>query len=73
MSDDIHSCSYYCEYPACIKRQRDYMRERLLERKWVGLTDDDIDTLQLGLMREYRHGTYALARAVEKLLEEKNT
>ena len=41
-------------------------------REWVGLTDEDIDILQLGLMRENRHGTYALARAIEKLLKEKN-
>ena len=42
------------------------------KREWQGLTDEDIDILQLGLMREYRHGTYALARAIEKLLKEKN-
>lgn len=29
MSDDIHSCSYYCEYPACIKRQRNALRDQL--------------------------------------------
>lgn len=26
---DIHSCSYYCNRPACIKAQRDEMRERI--------------------------------------------
>jgi len=25
--EDIHSCSYYCERPECIKRQRDEMRD----------------------------------------------
>ena len=25
----IHSCSYYCERPECIKRQRDELREDL--------------------------------------------
>jgi hypothetical protein len=39
--DDIHSCSYYCEYPACIKRQRDEMREKLFNRKWQGLTQKE--------------------------------
>ena len=33
----IHSCSYYCERPDCIKAQRDELRERLaqLEQKPV--------------------------------------
>ncbi len=26
---DIHSCSYYCDRPECIKQQRDELRERL--------------------------------------------
>jgi hypothetical protein len=25
---DIHSCSYYCDRPACIKAQRDDLRDR---------------------------------------------
>jgi hypothetical protein len=25
---DIHSCSYYCDRPACIKAQRDELRDR---------------------------------------------
>jgi hypothetical protein len=30
MSDyDIHSCGYYCDKPACIKAQRDELRDRL--------------------------------------------
>ena len=29
MTDDIHSCSHYCERPECIKRQRDELRGRL--------------------------------------------
>ena len=29
MIDDIHSCSYYCDRPECIKRQRDELRERM--------------------------------------------
>ncbi len=24
---DVHSCSYYCDRPACIKAQRDELRE----------------------------------------------
>ena len=29
MTDDIHSCSYYCDRPECIKRQRDELREQV--------------------------------------------
>ena len=29
MSDEIHSCSYYCDRPACIKEQRDKMRDAM--------------------------------------------
>ena len=28
---DIHSCSYYCERPECIKAQRDELRDRLAQ------------------------------------------
>lgn len=28
MSEDIHTCSYYCERPACIKAQRNELREQ---------------------------------------------
>lgn len=65
---------------AAKQKQWDMDRVELLQkvrgmarREWVSLTDDDIDILQLGLMREHRHGTAALARAVEKMLRSKNT
>ncbi len=29
MTDDIHSCSYYCDRIECVKRQRDELREKL--------------------------------------------
>ena len=28
---DIHSCSYYCNKPACIKEQRDELRAKYVE------------------------------------------
>jgi hypothetical protein len=28
---DIHSCSYYCDRPKCIKAQRDELRDKLAE------------------------------------------
>lgn len=30
MTDDIHSCSYYCERPACVRAQRDELRDRFM-------------------------------------------
>jgi len=29
---DVHSCSYYCDRPKCIKAQRDELRERLAQQ-----------------------------------------
>jgi len=39
MSDtDIHSCGYYCDKPACIKAQRNQLRNNLYEiyEVWAG-------------------------------------
>jgi hypothetical protein len=36
MSDyDIHSCGYYCDRPACIKTQRDELRDKLFSDQVV--------------------------------------
>jgi hypothetical protein len=36
MSDtDIHSCGYYCDRPACLKAQRDELRDKLFEGQAV--------------------------------------
>lgn len=38
MTDQIHSCSYFCDRPACIKAQRDELRNRLAEApRWVSV------------------------------------
>jgi hypothetical protein len=37
MSDyDIHSCGYYCDRPACVKAQRDKLRDKLFEIRTSG-------------------------------------
>ena len=47
---DIHTCSYYCDRPACIKAQRDELREQLEARQAVNeqpavpLPEYDINT-----------------------------
>jgi hypothetical protein len=52
----LHTCSYYCERPECIRAQRDGLRQKLEQaeqivpsdysnshqREWVGLTDEEI-------------------------------
>jgi len=32
---ELHSCSYFCEKPACIKAQRDEMRDALFDQHTV--------------------------------------
>jgi O-succinylbenzoate synthase len=38
--DEIHSCSYYCINPACIKAQRDELRDKLENMK--GNPNEDV-------------------------------
>jgi hypothetical protein len=46
---DIHSCSYYCERPACIKAQRDELRARVaeLERQYEPIAWQWLDSMQI--------------------------
>lgn len=68
---DVHSCSYYCDRPECVKAQRDEFRERLLQREWQGLTDEEIEDLYFD---RFSMGELdAFARAIEAKLKEKNT
>ena len=43
----IHTCSYYCERPDCIRAQRDELRQKLeqAEKQGVGLTDEEVGGL----------------------------
>ena len=76
--DDIHSCSYFCDRPACVKAQRDKLREILYEREWVGLTNreiqeiaDRIEVDEVLLKTPTWHIRFA--RAVQRKLKGKNT
>jgi hypothetical protein len=62
---DIHSCSYYCDRPDCIKTQRDELRDKV----WVGLTDAEIDSAMKSCNTT---DTYKYFRAIEQALKEKN-
>ena len=33
MTDRIHTCSYYCHHAACIKAQRDELRDKYVATK----------------------------------------
>jgi hypothetical protein len=44
---DIHSCSYYCERPACIKAQRDKLREALAQPVQPTLSDIEQYRMQM--------------------------
>ena len=75
---DVHSCSYYCDRPECIKAQRDELRERLAQpeqesqRQWRGLTDEDIAEIaeKLGLADV---AWVDLMQAIERRLKKRNT
>ncbi|MEN9588589.1 MAG: hypothetical protein RLZZ481_375 [Pseudomonadota bacterium] len=51
MTETIHSCSYYCHIPACIKAQRDELRDKLAAmqqpREWQELTRGEIESWDL--------------------------
>jgi hypothetical protein len=65
----IHSCSYYCDNPACIKAQRDELRTRLLHRAWQGLTDGEIEKINSNCTD---WGAFEYERTIEQALKEKN-
>jgi len=43
IADEIHSCSYYCDRPECIKAQRDELRDKLVQPKPMACTHEWID------------------------------
>jgi len=62
---DIHSCGYYCDRHACVKAQRNELRDKLFAKEWVGLTDKEIeDCLEMSIQ-----GT---CRAIEAKLKDNN-
>ena len=46
---DIHSCSYYCDRPECIKAQRDELRERLVSMNDRELMQQALEALEANL------------------------
>ena len=68
MSDyDIHSCGYYCDRHACIKRQRDELRDKLFVKEWVGFSDEE------NLSASWTDGSFGAGwKMAEAKLKEKN-
>lgn len=55
---DVHSCSYYCDRPECIKAQRDELRERLAQAEQEpvnGITKDKALKQVLETLEEMNH------------------
>ena len=44
--NEIHSCSYYCDRPACIKAQRDELREKLARQEQESFSPEAIRATQ---------------------------
>jgi len=74
MTDDIHSCSLFCDLPACIKRQRDEYRQGLIDAlpvqpaAPVALTDAHLCVILLGIeptTKRLPPGFKEFARAIE--------
>lgn len=66
---DIHSCGYYCNRPACIEAQRNELRDKLLAKEWVGLTEQE----QSDIAWEKDKSRIWIVTATEAKLKEKNT
>lgn len=56
MTAEIHTCSYYCERPECIKRQRDEMRDRMA----AALAQQPAAAMGEEIMVNAAHGVYTL-------------
>lgn len=85
---DIHSCSYYCDRPDCIKAQRDKLRDKVFDRKkdelkakmrevkkreWVGLTEDEVMQEWFSVTLVAKQDLMKFAKAIEAKLKEKNS
>jgi len=70
MTDQIHSCSYYCLLPSCVKAQRDELRD-----KFVAIPDThrvvSVETLEHLYSSAYYDEDEALIRAIIDNKEQK--
>lgn len=56
MSTDIHSCSYYCDHPKCIERQRDELRDKFFVQWELKERVNDLFTKYLDVQEESDSG-----------------
>ena len=65
---DVHSCSYYCDRPECIKAQRDELRDRLVSMTDRELMQQALDALEANL-GNWAAKTKAIAALRERLAQ----
>jgi hypothetical protein len=53
--------------------EQDEQWAKMINRKWQGLSDDELDALNGSPMALEYSGLYKFARAIEQALKEKNT
>jgi hypothetical protein len=67
---NIHTCSYYCERPECIKAQRDELRQKLEQAE----KQEPVAWHEPGAYGNVTtHKDWALVNGWEPLYKEKNT
>jgi len=69
---DIHSCGYYCDRHACVKAQRNELRDKLFAKEWVGLTDDEYEAMAEQYVTNCYFDTLKYAKAIEAKLKDNN-
>lgn len=60
---DLHSCSYYCTRPACVRAQRDELRDRI----FGDVTQEDVDAFVRSLRSQGTPWADGCANVILKL------
>lgn len=64
---EVHSCSYFCDRPACIKAQRDELRDRATSLPPQGAASPDPQLLKFYAVSDYPSLVAAMLHHIEKL------
>ena len=67
---DLHTCSYHCDRPECIKAHRDELRERLAAAE---ARVSELERYNLGLATESHHLQERLAAAEAEIATLRDT
>ena len=69
MTDDIHSCSYYCDRPACIKAQRDELVRKYVEAQEKACPMTDLEPVREAIVYAATNGDMDKWRRVLALFD----